>query len=323
MSNLESPVINLADFAEPIKQRNLWIDAARQFARNKLAILGALIVLILVLMAIFGPALAPYDFLKQDLSSTLQPPNLQHLFGTDELGRDIFSRILYGSRTAMLVAITTTVISLLVGVIVGTLAGFSSGWVDELLMWLSDFVQSVPDLLLVVMINTAMRQPIVEFFDRMYEQTRNTFYLNTQWLDFVLVFGALALISWPGFARLVRGQVLTTRESEFIVAAKALGATNYRIMLRHVIPNSLGALLVAVSQRMGAAVVMESGLSFLGIGVQPPNASWGSMLSKSLPLWQMAPHLMIVPAVIIGLAQVGFVFFGDGLNDALNPRQRK
>ena len=308
---------------ETLVQRNLWVDAGRQFARNKLAILGAVLVVIFFLVAIFGPAVAPYDFLQQDLYNIVQPPSAEHLLGTDELGRDILSRILHGARTAMLVAFTTTSISLVVGTLVGTLAGFIGGRVDELLMWLSDLIQSIPDLLLVILINTALRQPVVDLFDRWYTQTRDPVFLNTLWLDFVLVFGALAFIAWPGFARLVRGQVLMTRESEYIVAARALGAKNSRIMLRHIIPNSLGPLVVAVSQRMGGAVVAESGLSFLGIGVQPPNASWGTMLNKSLPLWQTSPHLMIVPAVVIGLVQVGFIFLGDGLNDALNPRQRK
>jgi peptide/nickel transport system permease protein len=316
------PSFSKVNFTEPLKQRSLWGDAARQFARNRLALLGLFIVVLFILMAIFGPALAPFDFLKQDLSNAMQPPTVQHLFGTDELGRDILSRILYGARTAMIVAVTTTSISLIVGVIVGTLAGFIGGYVDELLMWFSDFIQSIPDLLLVVLINTSLRQPVVDLFDRLYKETGNPFYLNTLWLDFVLVFGALAFIAWPGFARLVRGQVLSTRESEYILAARALGATNFRIMLRHVIPNSLGPIVVSVSQRMGGAIVAESGLSFLGIGVQPPNASWGSMLNKSLPYWQTAPHLLLAPAVLIGLAQVGFIFLGDGLNDALNPRQR-
>ena len=176
-------------------------------------------------------------------------------------------------------------------------------------------------LLLVILINTTLRRPIVNWFDSLYEQTRNPFYLNTLWLDYVLVFSALALIGWPGLARLIRGQVLSIGEEDYVLAARALGATETHIMLRHVIPNAMGPLIVAVTAGMGGAVLLEASLSFLGIGVQPPNASWGSMLNEGLRLWQVFPHLVLVPAVTIGIVQVAFVFLGDGLNDALDPRR--
>jgi len=203
------------------------------------------------------------------------------------------------------------------------MAGFMGGHVDDLLMWLSDLVQSMPGLLLAMLVNTTLKRPIVDWFDKLYEQTHNPVFLNTLWLDFVLVFGALALIGWPGLARLIRGQVLSISQTDYVLAARALGARRTRIMTRHIVPNSLGPLVVAVSQGMGGAILAESGLSFLGIGIQPPNASWGSMLNRSLSMWQIYPHLMVAPAVAIGLVQVAFIFFGDGLNDALNPRYRR
>ncbi len=174
-----------------------------------------------------------------------------------------------------------------------------------------------------MLINTSLKRPIANSFDRLYEQTRNPFFLNTLWLDFVIVFGALALISWPGYARLIRSQVLSISGTTYVEGAKASGATTRRIMMRHIVPNALGPLIVAVTAGIGGAIVLESSLSFLGVGIQPPNASWGSMLSDSLKLWRTAPHLMVTPAVTIGLIQVAFTFFGDGLNDALNPRQNK
>jgi ABC-type dipeptide/oligopeptide/nickel transport system permease subunit len=143
------------------------------------------------------------------------------------------------------------------------------------------------------------------------------------WLDYVLVFGALTLISWPGTARLIRGLVLSLRETDYVTAARAVGARTMRIMFSHIVPNALGPLVVAVSAGLGNAIISEAGLSFLGLGVQPPNASWGSMLNKSLSLWQSYPHLLVAPAVTIGVIKVAFVFLGDGLNDALNPHQRK
>jgi peptide/nickel transport system permease protein len=173
-----------------------------------------------------------------------------------------------------------------------------------------------------MLVNTALLYPIQRWFDERYEATRNRFYLNTDWVDYVLVFGTLALITWPGFARLVRGQVLSIEQMTYVEAARSIGAGQSEIMRRHVVPNAIGPVVVAVTQGMGAAIVLESSLSFIGIGVQPPNASWGSMLADSLTIWTTEPHLMIAPAATIGIISVAFVFIGDGLNDALDPRQQ-
>ncbi len=303
------------------EQRSLWADAVRRFRKNWLAVGGLLIIIMFMLLAVIGPAIAPYDFLQQDILNTLKGPTVEHPLGTDQLGRDILSRLLYGARTAALVAFSTTIISVIIGILIGTFAGLRGGRADQALMWVSDLVQAIPGLLLVMMINTTLRRPIINWFDSLYEQTRNPFYLNTTWLDFVLVFSALALIAWPGLARLIRGQVMSIGQEDYVLAARALGATERQIMFQHMIPNALGPVVVAVTASMGGAIVMEAGLSFLGIGIQPPNASWGSMLSDSLKLWQSFPHLLISPAVTIGIIQVAFVFLGDGLNDALDPRR--
>jgi peptide/nickel transport system permease protein len=209
----------------------------------------------------------------------------------------------------------------MLGIGIGASAGYFGGRVDGFLMWLTDITMSIPGILLAMLINTALKYPIASWFDRLYQQTRNPFFLNTWWLDFVLVFGALAMISWPPYARLIRGQVMSIGESVYVEAARAVGAGNRRIMIRHLVPNALGPVIVAVTQGMGAVILLESSLSFLGIGIQPPNASWGSMLSDSLDLWRTSPHLMLVPAITIGVIQIAFIFLGDGLNDALNPRQ--
>lgn len=314
--------ISFADGEADQRHRTLWNDALYRFRKNWLAVGGGVIIITFVLAALIGPYLAPYDFLAQDINAALEGPSAQHWFGTDELGRDIFSRLLYGARTAAVVALTTTAVSLFIGILVGASAGLRGGFVDQSLMWLSDLIQSVPGLLLAMIVNVALRRPILQWFDSMYEQTGNPFFLDTMWLDFVIVFGALALIAWPGLARLIRGQVLSARESDYVLAARALGAKEGHIMVQHVIPNSMGPVIIAVTAAMGGAIVMESGLSFLGIGVQPPNASWGTMLANSLALWQSFPHLLLAPALTIGTIQVGFIFFGDGLNDALNPRQQ-
>lgn len=302
--------------------RTLWQDARRRLLRNRLSVAGLVILGLFLFAAIFGPYIAPHDFLAQDASRRLQGPSFDNWLGTDALGRDIFSRLLLGARTAALVAAVTTVISLLLGIALGTLAGFVGGRMDAFIMWITDITMSIPGLLLAMLVNTALLYPIQRWFNERYEATRNQFYLNTLWLDFVLVFGTLALIAWPEFARLIRGQVLSIGHMPYIEAARSIGASSPSIMRRHIVPNALGPVVVAVTQGMGGAIVLESSLSFLGIGVQPPNASWGSMLADSLSLWTTEPHLMIAPAATIGIITVAFVFVGDGLNDALNPRQK-
>lgn len=303
------------------QQRSLWQDAARRFRKNWLAVGGLIVVVVFLFLALVGPHVAPYDFLEQNIMNAFGGFTAEHPLGTDDLGRDVLSRMLHGARTAALVAFSTTAISLVIGVLVGTWSGIWGGRTDQFLMWISDLIQAMPGLLLVILINTTLRRPIVNWFDSLYEQTRNPFYLNTLWLDYVLVFSALALIAWPGLARLIRGQVLSINEEDYVLAARALGAPEWHIMLRHVIPNALGPLIVAVTASMGGAVTFEATLSFLGIGVQPPNASWGSMLSEALRLWQVFPHLVLSPAITIGIITVAFVFLGDGLNDALDPRR--
>ncbi len=306
----------------PAPARTLWQDARRRMLQNRLSVLGLVILAVFTVAAVIGPYIAPYDFLAQDMSRQLQGPSLQNWLGTDALGRDIFSRLLYGARTAAMVAIVTTVISVILGIAIGTIAGFMGGRVEAFLMWITDITMSIPGLLLAMLVNTALLYPVKHWFSERYEATGNSIYLNTLWLDFVLVFGTLALIAWPEFARLIRGQVLSIGQMPYIESARSIGTSSPDIMRRHIVPNAMGPVIVAVTQSMGGVIVLESSLSFLGIGVQPPNASWGSMLADSLSLWTTQPHLMIAPAATIGIITVAFVFVGDGLNDALNPRQK-
>ncbi len=304
----------------PLQVRSLWGDAWRRFIKSRLAIIGGVIIGLFFLIAAFGPALAPYDFLEQNLQEQLASPSTTYLLGTDDLGRDIFSRLLYGARTAALVALISTVISLVIGVAVGATAGYLRGRADEFLMWLTDVTMSMPGLLLAMVINSALKRPIVNWMDIMYQQTKNPIYLNTLWIDLLLLFGVLALISWPGYARLIRGQVLSVGNTVYVESARSVGASAARILLRHVIPNSIGPLVVAVTAGMGGAVVAEVALSWLGLGIQPPNPSWGIMLSNSQTWWRTYPHFLVAPAVTIGIISIAFTFLGDGLNDALNPR---
>ncbi|MDR9818194.1 ABC transporter permease [Rhizobium hidalgonense] len=302
---------------------SLWRDAWYRLKRNKLAIFGLIVVLILAFTAIFGPHLTPYDYLSQDLNARNALPSMSHLFGTDDLGRDVFSRVVFGTRTAFLVAVIVTFFAVLIGLTLGAVAGFFGNPFDRAIMWLTDVTMSVPNLLLVVVINASLKSPITRWMEARYLETLNPFYRQTIWVDFILVFGSMALISWPPYARLVRAQVLSIRSRPYITAAQALGLSNWVILKRYVVPNALGPLIVSVSAGLGTAMVLESAFSFLGVGVNPPTPSWGNMISDGLRVWQHYPHLLAAPAAVLGLASVAFSFLGDGLNDALNPRGSK
>ncbi|MDV4155731.1 ABC transporter permease [Rhizobium brockwellii] len=314
------PLSTIETVEEPV---SLWRDAWYRLKRNRLAIFGLVIVLILAFTAIFGPYLTPYDYLSQDLNARNVLPSMSHLFGTDDLGRDVFSRVVFGTRTAFLVAIIVTVFAVLIGLVLGAVAGFFGNPFDRAIMWLTDVTMSVPNLLLVVVINASLKSPISKWMEARYLETLNPFYRETMWVDFILVFGSMALISWPPYARLVRAQVLSIRSRPYITAAQALGLSNWIIIKRYVIPNALGPLIVSVSAGLGTAMVLESAFSFLGVGVNPPTPSWGNMISDGLRVWQHYPHLLAAPAAVLGLASVAFSFLGDGLNDALNPRGSK
>ena len=302
---------------------SLWRDAWHRLRRNKLAVFGLVVVLILAFTAIFGPYLTPYDYLSQDLNARNARPSMSHLFGTDDLGRDVFSRVVFGTRTAFLVAVIVTFFAVLIGLTLGAVAGFFGNPFDRAIMWLTDVTMSVPNLLLVVVINASLKSPITRWMEARYLETLNPFYRQTIWVDFILVFGSMALISWPPYARLVRAQVLSIRSRPYITAAQALGLSNWVIIKRYVVPNALGPLIVSVSAGLGTAMVLESAFSFLGVGVNPPTPSWGNMISDGLRVWQHYPHLLAAPAAVLGLASVAFSFLGDGLNDALNPRGSK
>ena len=302
---------------------SLWSDAWRRLLKNRLATFGLVVIVLLVVVAVFGPYFTPYDFLSQDLAARNQGPSLAHLFGTDDLGRDVLSRVIYGARTALVVSLVVTVLAVAIGLVLGAVAGFFGGFLDRFVMWATDMTMSIPNLLLVVVFNASLKPPLTAWMESRYLATLNPVYRNTLWVDLVLVFGSMALITWPPYARLVRAQVLSIRSRPYVTAARALGLSNRIILMRYVIPNALGPLIVAVSAGLGTAMVLESAFSFLGVGVNPPTPSWGRMIADGLRVWQHYPHLLAAPAAVLGLATAAFSFLGDGLNDALNPRGQK
>ena len=303
------------------KKYNLWRDAFARLMANKLAVVSLVLIIILLLLALFGPYITPYDFLSQDLDARNQPPSWQHWMGTDNLGRDVFSRVVYGARTATIIAFTVVGISMLIGVTLGSIAGYAGGKVDEFIMWITTVVMSVPAILLAVVASVSLRPPMGRWMENMYFLTKIQIFRQAYWVDLVLLMTALVLVLWPTYARLIRGQIMTIRNQNYVLAARALGVPTRSILIRYVIPNSLGPVIVAISAGLGSAMLTESAFSFLGIGVRPPIPSWGNMINEGLDYWRDSPHLLIYPALVLGMMTVAFSFLGDGLNDALNPRQ--
>jgi len=260
--------------------------------------LGAAIVLAIAVLAIAGPAIAPVDPSAQNLPLRLNGPSLAHPFGLDELGRDVFARILVGARISFFIAIVVIGVSAVVGTLLGAVAGYFGGWVDEVISRVTDTLMAFPGLLLAIALVAVLGPSLA-----------NTLF-------------ALTAIGWVGFARLVRGQVLRAREFEYVQAARALGATTSRLLLRHVVPSTLPAIVVQATLGMAGVVISEAALSFLGLGVQPPTPSWGSMLSGGRVHLLDAPHLTVFPGVAIALLVLGFNFLGDGLRDLTDPKQQ-
>jgi peptide/nickel transport system permease protein len=272
------------------------MDAWIRFRRNRLALVGLGLVLVLALTATLAPWLAPHDPTRQTLIEKRARPGAKYLLGADEFGRDILSRVIYGSRVALLVGVLSVTIALVGGLVLGTAAGFTGGWLDALMMRAVDILLAFPYLLLALAI-VAVLGPGA---------------LNT----------TIAVGIWgvPAVTRIVRGSVLALRETEYVGAARALGAAAPALLRRHILPNVLPGLIVYATLFMANAILLEAALSFLGLGVQPPTASWGLMVSTGRDVLLVAPHVATVPGVAIMVAVLGFNLVGDGLRDALDPR---
>lgn len=264
-----------------------------------LAVLGLMLLALFVLLAIFAPLIAPHDPAAIHLDTRLQSPSAAHWFGTDELGRDILSRVVYGARISLLIATSVVTITVFFGLIFGFLAGYYGGWLDTLLnAILMNIFLSLPGILIAI--------ALVAF-------------LGPGMLNLIF---ALSITGWVGYARLVRGQVLAVREREFVEAARAMGATDLRIMVRHILPNIIQPVMVQAAIGMAGTILAEATLSFLGLGVPPPMPSWGVMLNDARAHLFDAPHMVLFPAIAIMLAVLSFNFIGDALRDQLDPRTR-
>jgi peptide/nickel transport system permease protein len=291
----------------PYEARTMGQMAWRAFRRHKPAMVGSAVILIFVLAAIFVPYISPYDPNKTDLDNLLAPPSTEHLMGTDELGRDLLTRILYGGRVSLSIGVMAMALAVVVGAIVGGLAGFYGGWVDNILMRFVDMMLSFPSLFVLIILALALR-------DIPIESLRGTAFASV--FSIVLV---IAVLSWMTVARLVRASFLQLKEQEFISAAQSIGASSGRIMIRHLLPNAMSPIIVAATFRVATSIITEAGLSYLGFGVQPPTATWGNMLKNAQTNMTRAPWTAIFPGLMIFIAVVAINFIGDGLRDALDP----
>jgi peptide/nickel transport system permease protein len=280
----------------PPRAENIWLEALRRLSQQPLAIASAAIISLLILTAIFGPLLAPYPPNDITMANTFAPPSLNHWFGTDDFGRDILSRIMVGARVSLQVGLIAVGLSATVGTVLGLVAGYAGRMTDEIIMRAMDILFAFPAILLAIAIMAALGRGVGNAMI------------------------AIGVVYVPIFARIARGAVLSIREEEFVEAARAVGATDLRIMFRHILPNALSPLIVETTLSLSFAILAEAALSFFGLGTQPPDPSWGRMLSEGRAYFQQSIWLGIFPGLAIMLTVMGFNLLGDNLRDALDPR---
>lgn len=276
-----------------------WQDVWRRLNKNKLSILGLIIISFVAIAAIVGPFFTAYSYSDQNLQIANQPPSAVHWFGTDNLGRDLLTRVLYGARISLCIGVVASLSTMIIGVLYGGIAGLSGGRIDTIMMRIIDIVWSIPFLLYVILLMVVLQPGLMN------------------------IFIALTLVYWMPMARLVRGQILSLRELEYVLAAKLVGASSWRIIIKHLIPNSLGPILITATLTIPEAIFSEAFLSYIGLGVSAPMASWGVLASEGATSLRSYPFQLFFPAAAICITMLSFNFIGDGLRDALDPRMRK
>jgi|SRR6266567_1246712 len=295
--------VELPDWEVP-EQIGLWTDAWRRFRRNRLAVTSLVIVILLILTAIGAPLLERLGLIAdptaQNVANNYAPMfSPHHIFGADELGRDVLGKLIFGSQVSLAIGFMVQAIVLVLGGTIGLVAGYFGGWVDNALMRFTDIMYAFPDLLFVLIIVAALGP------------------------SFLNIFVAIGLVSWVGLARLVRGQVLSIKEKEYVEAAHAAGSSPFKIIVKHLLPNALGPVIVVLTFGIPAAIFTEAVLDFLGVGLRPPTPSWGVMVFDGYAAADAYPHLVLVPCAVLSITMLAFNFIGDGLRDALDPRMRR
>ena len=282
----------------PEQKTRSW-EVIRALANHRVAFAGILILLFLAAMAVFAPFLAPYNPNEQNLYQVLEGPSAEHLLGTDDVGRDLLSRVIYGSRATLMMGALSTFFSAVIGVLIGLVAGYKGGIVDMIIMRITDTFMCVPALVLMLVIVSALGPG----------------------MQSIVI--SITILSWTWFARIVRGQVMLVRELPYVEAAHALGASGFRIMFKHLLPNVMAPIIITATIALGGNIMLESAVSFLGLGVQQPTSSWGNELRVGYSYLEIVPLFSLAPGLMITLAVLAFNFMGDGLRDALDPRLRQ
>ena len=293
---MEREIINVQKQTETL---GYWQDAWLRLKKNKMATLGLAVIVVLILIAVFVPLFSSHSYDEQNLMMPNQSPSFEHWFGTDNLGRDIFIRVLYGARISLAIGIVASLLNFFIGVIYGGIAGFCGGKVDRVMMNIVDILYSVPTLLYVILSMVVLKPGLINLFI------------------------ALGIGYWLQMARIVRGQILAMKQQEFILAARCIGASRMRILLRHLIPNAMGAIVVTMTLAIPDAIFTEAFLSFIGLGVSAPMASWGVLASEGVNNIRAYPFQLFFPAAAISITMLAFNFLGDGLRDVLDPKMRR
>ncbi|HAI85907.1 MAG TPA: diguanylate cyclase [Firmicutes bacterium] len=300
-ADMFKPVEKDIEGAEAIVRPSVtyWQDAWRRLKQNRLAMIGLWVIVIITLIAVFGPMLSPYSYSDQSLFDQNMYVSKEHWLGTDDLGRDLLTRIMYGARISLTVGFLASLINLTVGVVYGGVSGYYGGHIDNIMMRIVEILSGIPLLLYVILLMVVLKPG----------------------LQNILI--ALGLVYWLGMARIVRGQILSLKEQDYVLAARTIGADNSRIIYKHLIPNAMGPIIVTATLNIPQAIFTEAFLSFIGLGVNAPMASWGVLANDALPSFRSYPWQLFFPAIAISITMLAFNFLGDGLRDALDPKQRK
>jgi len=299
---------------------SLWKDAFRRMYKNKMAVLGTIIIIALLILAIFAPYIAPSHYAEGSLKDNYAKPGDKYLLGADFMGRDVLSRIIYGTRISLSVGIVGALTSFIIGILYGVISGYYGGKVDNIMMRFVDIMYGFPTLLLIILM-------MVLFKSTFAVTTPGTFAGILSEIDkafggLFFIFIGIGITAWIGMARIARGMALSLREKEFVEAARATGNSNIQIMMKHILPNLIGPCVVAVTLRIPRFITFEAFLSFIGLGVNPPTPSWGMMISEGYTAIRSNPHLALYPGIALAITMMAFNFLGDGLRDALDPRMK-
>lgn len=311
----------LAPAARKIRDdRGFWREAWKRLKSNVPAMIGLAVILVLIVLAVLAPLLTNYNYRDGNLLATSQGPSHTHWLGTDELGRDILTRLLYGARVSLTVAVAAQIVIVVVGLPIGLLTGYLGGWLDMAVMRVIDAIYALPNLLIAILIMSMIRTNISASAKANGSWLTS---LDTLTHGLIGIFIVMSLTNWLTVSRLVRAQVLSVKEREHVEAARTLGASGPRIVFVHILPHVMAPVIIAIALGVPGAILLEASLSFLGIGVNPPTPSWGLMISSGITNMRSHPHMLISPALALGVTLLAFTFLGDGLRDAMDPHMKR